>query len=103
MSVYDDTGEKLLKQNGVYQLYELPYFGKYEPLYRWLMRRVHEDFFYFVRQRIRITAFLISTVTGLRASGFDLDSNLTDKATILEIRKELGYTKGSCGMDTDKL
>ncbi|KAH9320537.1 hypothetical protein KI387_015176, partial [Taxus chinensis] len=48
---------------GVYQLYELPYFGKYEPLYQWLNSRVHEDFFYFAGRRVRISSALVSSVT----------------------------------------
>ncbi|KAH9321966.1 hypothetical protein KI387_016605, partial [Taxus chinensis] len=63
MPVYDDASEKLLKKIGVYQLYELPYFGKYEPLYQWLMSRVHEDFFYFVGCRDRILYVLIPSIT----------------------------------------
>ncbi|KAH9303223.1 hypothetical protein KI387_014806, partial [Taxus chinensis] len=47
MPFYDDASEKLLKRIGVYKLYELPYFRKYEPLYQWLMIRVNDDFFYF--------------------------------------------------------
>ncbi|KAH9322013.1 hypothetical protein KI387_016652, partial [Taxus chinensis] len=103
MSVYDDVGEKLLKKNGAYHLFELPYFGNYEPLCWWLMRRAHEDFFYFSGWRERIRTSLISTVIGIRASGLDLDIDLTDKAIILEMRKELGYTNGLHGMDIDKL
>ncbi|KAH9296251.1 hypothetical protein KI387_039839, partial [Taxus chinensis] len=36
-------------------------------------------------------------------TGVDLVSDLTDKAVVIEIRKELGYTKGPHGMDIDKL
>ncbi|KAH9324041.1 hypothetical protein KI387_004219, partial [Taxus chinensis] len=39
----------------------------------------------------------------LRASGLDLDNDLIDKATILEMRKELGYTKDPHDVDIDKL
>ncbi|KAH9316795.1 hypothetical protein KI387_044533, partial [Taxus chinensis] len=69
----------------------------------WLMRRVHEDFFYFAGCRVRITTTLISIVIGLKGTGVDLNSDLIDKATILETRKELGYTKDPRGMDIDKL
>ncbi|KAH9315748.1 hypothetical protein KI387_024375, partial [Taxus chinensis] len=61
--VYDDVGKKLLKRIGVYQLYEIPYFGKYESLYQWIMSRVHEDFFSFVGRRVIISFVLISLVT----------------------------------------
>lgn len=84
-------------------MYELPYFGKYEPLYQWLMSRVHEEFFYFSIRRVRITATLNSTITRLRCTRVDLTSDLKDKAPILETQKELSYTKGLCKMDIDKL
>ncbi|KAH9301302.1 hypothetical protein KI387_012885, partial [Taxus chinensis] len=35
--------------------------------------------------------------------GVDLTSDLTNKAAIVEIRKEFGYNKGLHGMDIDKL
>lgn len=103
MSVYDDAGEKLLQRIGVYQIYELPYFEKYDSLYQWLMSRVHEDFFYFVGRRVIISSALISTVTGSKGTGDDLQDDMINKTIILETRKELGYTKGPCGMDINKL
>lgn len=103
MPVYDNAGEKLLKRIGVYQLYELPYFGKYEPLYQWLMSRVHEDFFYFAARKVRISYVLVSLVTSLKATGEDIKGDLADKATIVKTKHELGYLKGPRGMDIDKL
>ncbi|KAH9313486.1 hypothetical protein KI387_022113, partial [Taxus chinensis] len=69
----------------------------------WLMSRVHEDFFYFAGRRVRLTPILIAMVTGLKAMGEDIKNDLTDKVSILETHKALGYQKGPRGMDIDKL
>ncbi|KAH9330916.1 hypothetical protein KI387_003024, partial [Taxus chinensis] len=53
--------------------------------------------------RARISATLISMVTSLKGRRADLKYDLTDKAKILETRKELGYKKGLRNMDIDKL
>ncbi|KAH9309862.1 hypothetical protein KI387_037773, partial [Taxus chinensis] len=69
----------------------------------WLMIRVHEDLFYFAGQRVRLTPILIAMVTGLKVTGEDIKNDITDKVAILETHKALGYQKGPCGMDIDKL
>ncbi|KAH9311781.1 hypothetical protein KI387_026816, partial [Taxus chinensis] len=52
---------------------------------------------------VKISAVLISMVIGMKGTRDDLQDDMTEKTAILETRKELGYTKGLCGMDIDKL
>ncbi|KAH9323191.1 hypothetical protein KI387_017830, partial [Taxus chinensis] len=44
---------------------------------------------------VRISSALISSVTGLKATGEDIKSDLADKYMILKTIQELGVPKGS--------
>lgn len=59
---FDESVQQEFQKTGVLQLWDMPFFAKPTPLFRWLMSRVHEDLFYFVERRMRITCHLIRIV-----------------------------------------
>ncbi|KAH9320448.1 hypothetical protein KI387_015087, partial [Taxus chinensis] len=84
MPIYNDEDKVKLEKVGLLQLYELPYFGKPEHIYQWLMSHVHEDHFYFAGHKMCSTPQLISKFTGLNYEGDNIDDDLSDKEAIKE-------------------
>ncbi|KAH9294736.1 hypothetical protein KI387_038324, partial [Taxus chinensis] len=99
LPIYSDEVKVKLEKVGLLQLYELPYFGKPEYLYQWLMSCMHEDHFYFTGCKMHITPQLISKFTGLICEGESIDDDLSDKEAIKEIVTAYAYKKGSWYFD----
>ncbi|KAH9294368.1 hypothetical protein KI387_040422, partial [Taxus chinensis] len=77
------------------QLYELPYFGKPEHLYQWLMSWVHEEYFHFTGRKMLMNPQLISQFTGLICEGDNLEDYLGNKYAIQETITKYACKKGS--------